>query len=245
MTAFAARTRPGPPTNGRYQLGDSIPDSNGVYWICSKGGMAGANTFDSDGAQFIAASTSPGLNQLGIGAPNGATVSASEAGDGVVHKTILTLTATPVTVTDEAGISQWGGTAKVYDFPAGHICILGAMVDGSLTLGVTGTIINTYASVWSLGSVAASATGAQTLVTTAADILKQFAGATAVAKVAAVKGGPVATQITEAGALWYDGHTTALDMYLNVKVADDVTHTSGTGTFTGTIAVHWINLGDN
>jgi hypothetical protein len=238
MTAYSSSSRTGAPLSGRYSAGDTFTDAGSVEYVNVKTGSPGL-------WQRVGPVTTTSQTSVGVGAKNGATVVATEYGDAFIHRTLLTLTATPVTVTDEAGVSQWGGTAKLYDFPAGHLCILGAMVDGNLTLGTTGTIINTYAGIASLGTVAASATGAATLVTTAADILKQFATVEAVAKVASVKGGPVATQITESGALWYDGHTTAPDMYLNFKITDDATHTSGTGTFTGTVQVTWLNLGDN
>lgn len=66
----------------------------------------------------------------------------------------------------------------------------------------------------------------------------------ATAKVGAAKGGSVATVLTESGARWLQGASTAKDMYLNLVVDDDDSHTSGTGTFTGTVMFHWINLGD-
>jgi len=179
------------------------------------------------------------------GAPNGATIVASEFGNGVFNKTILTCTATPITVTDEAGVSQWGGAGKIYDFPEGLIILYGAIVSGSLTLGTTGTIINTWSGVASLGTVAASATGAVTLVTTAATWLQQFTVSAATSKVATIDGVSAATQLTESGARHADGTGGALDMYLNLKVTDDATHTSGTGTFTGTVKFLWTCLGDN
>lgn len=181
----------------------------------------------------------------GLGTANGTGVVATEEGTGVINRTILTCTATPITVTDEAGISQWGGAGKIYDFPEGMIWLAGAIVSGSITLGATGTFITTWAGIGSLGTVAASATGAATLVTTAATWLQQFAISAATARVATIDGVSVATQLTEAGSRWVDGTATAADLYFNIKVTDDATHTSGTGTFTGTVKFIWANLGDN
>jgi len=42
----------------------------------------------------------------------------------------------------------------------------------------------------------------------------------------------------------HDGHTTAGAVYLNVAIADDATHTAGSGTWTGTIILDWSLLGD-
>lgn len=178
---------------------------------------------------------------FGNGAKNGTTVTVKEYGSDTVHKTVLTCTATPISIADDAGVSQYGGV-KVYDFPAGHICTLGAVIDGAVTLGTTGTIIDTWAGGIALGSVVAT-TGA-TLVSTEANIMKEVDVAAATAKVAVVDAVAVATVLTESAASWIDGTATAVDMYLNLVVDDDASHTAGTGTFTGTITFYWINLGD-
>lgn len=233
---------PGYPTGGFYAIGDNITDSLGVVWktIIAGPGKMGNFVPSGDGGSSVGEQ----LTTSGVGTKNGSTVSVSERGNAVVHKTILTLTATPISVADDAGVAQYGGV-KVYTFPAGLIMTLGAVLTGNLTLGTTGTIIDTYTGVNSLGSVAASATGAATLVTTAATFLQSTANATAVSKVAAVDSVSIATQLTESGARHYDGTATAGDVYLNFKIADDATHTAGTGSFTGTIALVWINIGDN
>lgn len=172
----------------------------------------------------------------GVGAKNGSTVSAVEYGDGLVHKTVLTLTATPVTITDDAGVAQYGGTGKIYDFPDGAISILSAVVTGALTLGTTGTITDTYAGGVALGS--ATATTGATLTSTEADIMAEADVAAATAKVATIAG----ASTTAVAPL--DGTGTAKDLYLNFVVDDSGTHTSGTGTFTGTVTVVWTSAGD-
>lgn len=170
-----------------------------------------------------------------VGAKNGSTVTAAEYSDGVINKTVLTLTATPITITDDAGVAQYGGAGKIYDLPDGAISFIGCVVSGTLTLGTTGTIIDTYASNVSLGT--ATATTGATLTGTEADIMASVANATAVAKAAAVAA-------TSAGMTVVDGTATAKDVYLNVVVADDATHTSGTGTFTGTVTMLWTTVAD-
>lgn len=177
-----------------------------------------------------------------IGTKNGSTVAVSEKMP-MVHKTTITCTNTPVTITDDAGVAQYGGTGKLYTFPAGLICTLGAVVSGSVTLGTTGTITNTWAGGVALGS--ATATTGATLVGTEADIMPEVDVAAATAKVAAIDAVSAATALTESAATWLDGTETAKELYLNLVVDDSGTHTSGTGTFTGTITVTWVNLGDN
>ena len=173
------------------------------------------------------------LNNVGV--PNGATVTATERTEGFIHQTTLTLTATPVTITDDAGVAQYGGTGKIYDLPEGAITFLGCVVDGDLTLGTTGTIIATYDGDVALGT--ATATTGATLTGTEADIMASNAITQAVAKVAAVSGVSTAATIV-------DGTSTAKDVFLNFVIDDDATHTDGTGTFTGTVTMLWANTGD-
>ena len=182
------------------------------------------------------------LTTSGIGAKNGSTVTAAEYGDAFIHKTVLTCTATPITITDDAGVAQYGGAGKLYDFPEGLIMTMGAVVTGNVTLGTTGTITNTWAGGVALGT--ATATTGATLTGTEADIMPEVDVAAATSKVASVASVSVATALTESGARWLDGTATAKDLYLNLVVDDDATHTSGTGTYTGTITIWWINLGD-
>ncbi len=166
---------------------------------------------------------------------------ATEFGNGELRRTVLTCTALPISVADDAGVAQYGGV-KVYTFPQGAVCTLGAMINGSLTMGATGTFITTYTGVIALGSVTAS-TGAD-LVSTEATWLQSTAMATAAARVAVTKALPVATALTEAGSRWVDGTATAAPVFMNVAIADDGTHTAGTGTWTGTITLSWLMLGD-
>lgn len=168
------------------------------------------------------------------------TVVATEYGDAAFHKTVLTLTDCPLSIADDAGVAQYGGV-QVYTFPKGAICSLGGSILGNLTLGVTGTIIDAFTGVNALGSVTAS-TGA-TLVSTEATWLQSTANATAAAKVAAIKAISVATALTESPGRVVDGTSTAAPVFLNFAIADDVSHTAGTGTFTGTITIYWCNLG--
>lgn len=168
-----------------------------------------------------------------------ATVVATETGDKLWHKTVLTCTAVPISLADDAGVAQYGGV-QVYTFPAGLIATTGAAIVGDLTLGTTGTIINAFTGVNALGSVVAT-TGA-TLVSTEATWLQSTANATAATKVAAISSVSVATQLTETGSRVYDGRATAAPVFLNFAIADDVTHTAGTGTFTGTITFVWTKV---
>jgi len=172
-----------------------------------------------------------------------ASVSVREYYAGPLHKTVLTCAATPITITDDSGVAQYGGmVTALYTFPAGIICCLGAVIDGAVTLGTTGTIIATWAGGVALGSV--TATTGSTLTGTEATWMPEVDVAAATLAVATVDAHSVATALTESGARWFDGHTTPAPVFFNLVVDDSGTHTSGTGTFTGTVTLTWINLGD-
>lgn len=190
---------------------------------------------DSETGQLI-----QGGNAPNNGAPNGATVKALEQGGPIVHSTRLRLTATPIAISDDAGVAQYGGV-KVYDFPAGLIVIEGAVVTGSLT-GYA-SLIDTFAGGAALGT--ATATTGATLTGTEANIMPEVDVAAAVAEVATIDAVSVATALTESGARWFDGTATAVDMYLNFVIDDNAAHGAGTATFTGTIDFQWRLIADN
>lgn len=175
----------------------------------------------------------------GNGAKNGSTVTVKEYGGSVLHKTRLTCTATPITISDDAGVAQYGGV-KLYDFPEGLLCFMGAVIDGSLT-GYA-SLIDTFDGDVALGT--ATATTGATLTGTEADLLQSTAITQAVAEVAVCDAVTIATALTESGARWHDGTTTAKDMYLNFVIDDNAAHGAGTATFTGTIDFVWMILGD-
>ena len=179
-----------------------------------------------------------------VGAKNGSTVVETSLIDGPVRKVKLTCTATPITFADSAGNGQYGGV-KVYDFPSGLLLFLGGVIDGSLTLvDDSGTWSATWNGDVGLGTaVHGDASG---LDGTSQDLLQATATTVAVAKVGNCDAVSIATALTESGARWHDGTTTAKDMYLNFEIDDAAAHADGDGgTFTGTIEFAYMILGDN
>lgn len=166
-------------------------------------------------------------------------ITPTEVGDGVLHRTILTCVALPISLADDAGVAQYGGV-KIYTFPEGLIASLGAIISGNLTLPTP--FIDAFTGVNALGSVVAT-TGAS-LIAGEATWLQSTANATAAAKVAAVSSVSIATQLTESGGRVFDGTTTPAPVFLNLAIADDVAHTAETGLFTGTITILWAKVGD-
>lgn len=203
-------------------------------WNCTSYGSGTATATVKDATEEL----------IGKGSvANGTTVTAYEYGDGIARKTVLECNALPISISDDANVAQYGG-AQVYNFPEGMLLVKGARVDGILTAGVTGTVIDNYDGDVALGTVTAT-TGA-TLVSTEADIMQSVAiSAGASDKLGVVDANSVATALTESGARWHDGMTTAKDMYLNFVIDDDASHGASTATFTGTIEFNWEMLGDH
>lgn len=210
----------------------TIPDAGASASFVMSAGAAtigGAKTFSS--ALITAAN---------VGAKNGASVAAVEYGEGTIHQTVLTCTATPFTFGDEAGQGQYGGT-KIYDFPEGLILFMGGVVDGAMTL--TAPAIDTWDGDIGLGVEAP--TDHQDAANKNGYLLASTATTTAVAKVATVDAVSTCTVITESAARWLDGTATAKDVFLNLLVDDNGAHDNTiTGTFTGTVTITWMNLGD-
>jgi hypothetical protein len=171
----------------------------------------------------------------GVGAKNGATVSAVEYGDGNIHKTVLTLTALPLTLRD----TETGQGVKIYDFPAGRILFLGAT--GTVAETTTSAILTTLNGGktynWGVGSTT-QANG--TLATTEQNILQTTNGtSSATINVAGAASGGLGVLTP------LDGTSSAIDAFFNVGLAtgDDIDG-DATATFTGTVTITWMNLGD-
>lgn len=179
---------------------------------------------------------------VGVGTSSTPGVTVFEKGDGVTKQTYLECNAVTVTITDDAAVAQFGGV-KIYDFPEGVTYLKGAMTTGILTAGVTGTIIDNWDGDVALGT--ATATTGATLTGTEADIMPSVAvSAGASDKDGVVSAQSVATALTESGARWFDGTSTAIDLFLNFVIDDDASHTAGTAEFTGTIVINWEMMGD-
>lgn len=182
-------------------------------------------------------STSPAVTSAGVGADEGATVSAVEQGDGVVHKTVLTLASTPVTVLNVTGAS-FGGV-KLYEFPEGRIAVLGvtANLSFSWTDASDPVIVQDGSGDFSLGTTItedATLDGSDVDLLPSTGLLDPF-----VAGVGTGKG-------ALAAAAQFDGTTTPVEANLNLIIDDaDVEDDTETDVLvSGTVTITWINLGD-
>ena len=167
---------------------------------------------------------------------NGGTVRVIEKGNQAVHQTILTFTATPITMAGSAGNVLYGGL-QVYTAQKGNIQFLGAEIlsSGAAKLTCSSAGSATFTGKSALGTVTAA--NDATLTGTEANILASTAIASATAKVASVKN--IALTAPSAP---LDGTVAATPVFLNFIVDTDASNASGTCTFTGTVVLTWTNL---
>lgn len=179
-----------------------------------------------------------GKTSVGVGAANGTGVAATEYGNGVIHKTVLTLTDHAISLTDETSTIAYGGS-KIYDLPEGAVLMLGALSDLAVTKSSAG-VDDDWDGDFALGTAAAD--NDATLDGTEDDILPSTATPQASSGATTANGQSTGSEIAV-----HDGTSSADDVYLNVLVDDTDHNVDGTACdliFNGTITLYWINLGN-
>lgn len=224
-------------SNVKCQEGAPLWRSDEGKWYSMQSGSWTAVAFAAQSltAPVITAIATDPTTTVGVGAVAGTGVAVTENGDGAVHKTTFTFTAHSQATTD-AGAAGAHGSTKIYDFPQGYILHLGTTCNLT-TLAGSGGIADGAAAVFALGSVT-TATDNATLGTTEADFIASYAGTL-------TAGAGVFTKTGTGTFTAFDGHTTALDLYLNAAVPDaDHTASADTIAYTGTCTMTWVNQGD-
>lgn len=159
----------------------------------------------------------------------------SEQGIGPVRKTVLTLKDFVLNVTD-ATTAGAHGSQKLYDFPEGHIKIIGAHAKWDSIVAGSGGIGNSAEIDIGVGTVAAS-TSDETLSSTEQNIVTK-----ADISLSNGAGSGDAVNTTD---LALDGSSTAIDAFLNVAVTAATSDSDDTLTISGIITIHWVLLGDD
>lgn len=188
-------------------------------------------TLGVTGALTATAAIKTGANN---GAANGTGVVATEYGDGTIHQTVLALTAHSVSIN---GAAVGFGTSKIYDFPEGAVCVLGAVANLAITAGAGG-IADNFDGDFSLGTVGTA--DANVSDAGEANIIASTATPQASAGVSSAKGQSTATECP----LYLDGTSTAADLYLNFLIDDADISSNDTLACTGTVTITWVKLGD-
>lgn len=176
------------------------------------------------------------------GAKNGSTVTVKETFVGPYRQTILTLVNTPVAITSTTTANGFGGV-KVYDFPAGHINVLGTVGDLSISVASAEQANFTdNAPEGDIGIGSVIIANADAMGTDATD--DDYATATAFAMTAFTDAS--VTLPPDAASYKLDGTGTAKDVNVNVLVdAADIDDDASTEVLvSGTIRICWLALGD-
>lgn len=158
-------------------------------------------------------------------------------GAGHFRTLVLTFDDVAFALTDEAGVVAYSGK-KVIDFPEGAVAILGAVADFALTKSSAG-VIATFDGDFSVGTVTASNNAS--LSSTEQNIIPTTPTPQA------VSGATTADGVSTA-ALYLDGTTTPVDVYVNFLVDDadhDVTTTPCNLIVNGTLTLHYLWLGNH
>lgn len=155
---------------------------------------------------------------------------------GGVQKSIITLTLTGGHDLDLID-GNHGAGIKVYDFPEGRIYVLGVVIDASVAHN--GAFNGTPNDVFVVSCGTEVAADEETLTGTEADIIPSTeldteSGATS----------PLDWHAELAASAFFDGTGGAIDLYVNVACADGSNSGATTYAVTGTVTIHWINLGD-
>lgn len=186
------------------------------------------------------ARSSSDVLKLNLGALTRASVSGltiTDSGQGALRTSVLTLTNVNIPITRNGTTAVYGGL-QLATFPEGVHNLVGAVASLAITRGETTNMTATAPLVAAVGSVTASNNA--TLSSTEADAIPS----TAFTLVAGTKasGGHLAT------AAIYDGHTTARPVFLNIAGDNATDQCVATGnssvTVSGSIVLHWAQLGD-
>jgi hypothetical protein len=210
-------------------------------WAMVAESLTGADT------NIAANTTLSESNETAIGIVTGGTVGAGAVGETTglsvsegsstypVHRTAISLSDVSVTITD--GTNAEYGSLELYDFPEGAIQIIGGCVD--IMVEVDGESLSaTAVGDVHVGTTAQTDVAVGNLETTEDDIVSTAA-------VSALSDGVgVLEAVDGVGADHLDGTDTAKKAYLNILFdAGSCSDGNDSVTLTGTVTIHWVNVG--
>lgn len=157
-------------------------------------------------------------------------VTAEEFGDGIMHKTVLTIAEFTQAI---AGANLAFGK-KLYDFPEGLIRVFNYVIDITVTAATeTGTP--------EVGLGTATGTGANATLGAVGATAEDIADGTAMSAISSSGTAYQASGVAESDANSLDGHTTAKDLFLNLAAGWSATEDL---TISGTVTILWAHIGD-
>ena len=192
------------------------PQDQRVKLTCLSGSLTYSQAAETDDESDNVADGPAGVGAVPAAPLDAGTVSVVEYGNDAARKTVITLTALPVVLTDDAGVAAWTEN-EIYDFPAGNIKFDGAVIDADITLTESWWVNNIAGDV-SLGT-AANADGT-VLDSTLQNVIPTTEIAALTSQVGPINAGSTATEIVVIAA----AGTTDAALYLNARIDDDSAH---------------------
>lgn len=190
---------------------------------------------------------SPSADQVGTIVAKSGLSCVEYGGNGIVRKTVFTLTAVAMTITDALAYAS----QQLYDFPAGNIRFLDcvATIQMTTTSAIASTLNSGATISWGVGTAAASSLTLATTMMNAmpgsGESVNTFTSSTTINVAAAADNGILAHAATARGLAGADGTATPVDLYLNIAVPTNTEiDADATVTITGTIELTWTNGGD-
>lgn len=173
-----------------------------------------------------------------VGVVAGTNITVTETGNKAMHKSVFTLTAHPLTVTD-SGAQGGHGTTEMYTFPEGHIRIISS--HANLTVFSAQGSSSAESGVIDVGvGTTATATDNEALSTTEQDIVNKLEDTLdGSGDLSATKNGTLATSVN------FDGSTTAITLNFNAAITAATISSTEIFDVTAVVSVYWINLGDD
>ena len=173
-----------------------------------------------------------------VGTVGGTNITVAETGNKAMHKSVFTLAAHPLTVTD-AGANGGHGTTVMYTFPEGHIRIISS--HANLTVFSAQGSAKADSGVIDVGvGTTATATDNEALATTEQDIVNKLEDTLdGSGDLSATKNGTLATSVN------FDGSASATTLNFNAAITAATISATEVFDVTAVVSVYWINLGDD
>jgi len=181
------------------------------------------------GIHSVAANTTAN----GVGAIGAGATSVIEQGDGLTHRTILTLTGIELAIANQAQVDS----ATMYTFPEGRILVEGVTAN---LVGVNTTNFNASTDdIFFLGVGTVAADAGDTLSGTEIDLIPLISNDTVDGTVTSFTNGTALALSAQ-----FDGTSAAKVAILNMCIPQAADKGANTNTLTGSVTISWKNLGD-
>jgi hypothetical protein len=179
-----------------------------------------------------------GAYQTQPGAPVAGKSTANHFG-ATVHQTKIALSLFGANKLVVSGAADATVGVKVFDFPAGRILILGATIDGTITVNDAFNATPNDQFFAGIGTADGTQAADADLTLTEQDVIPKTTFDTASNTVLSFD-----FHAALGASAHFDGTTTPIDLFFNAAVPNAASSKDAEVSFDGTLTITWINLGD-